>query len=82
MYSDLSSDPCNGEKIKRVALGLLGEANSVRGRGASSRTLLWSSVKGADQQGTASLNVSVIWLKPRIWRKHLTPYKSAKAREL
>ena len=70
------------KKLERVVLVLLGEANSVRGRGTSSRTLLWSSVKGADQQGTASLNVSVIWLKPRIWRKHLIPYKSVRAREL
>lgn len=56
MYSDLGSGPCNGEKIDRAALGLLGEANSVRGRGVSSCTLLWSSVKGTDQQRTASLN--------------------------
>lgn len=54
--SDLGSGPCNGEKIERVALGLLEESNSVRGRGVSSCTLLWSSVKGADQQRTASLN--------------------------
>lgn len=74
MYSDLSSDPCNGEKIERVALGLLGEANSVRGRGVS------SSVKGADQWGTASLNVNAIWLKPCVWRKHLTPDKSVRGR--
>jgi len=45
VYGTLGSDPCNGEKIERVALGLLVEANRVSGRDVSSHTLLWSSAK-------------------------------------